>query len=194
VAEVRAAALAVLALALSARAAGADEAPRSLSVFGMAGQSFGERRRHGFAEFGSAAVQWGRAVSGHTELLVEAHPAFVVRQPRLPPEGPRETVEAFACDLGVRLHAGPLSWRARPYLEVLEGGFYALRRVPATGSTFNFLTQAGVGVVLPVGERWHPRVSYRWVHVSNAGTGHHNPDWDFHTLLLGGTLAFGGAR
>ena len=169
----------------------AEERPRTLSAFAMAGQSFGERERHGFAEFGSLAVQGGKFVSRRTELLIEAHPVFLVRQPKTPPEGPRETVDAFALDLGVRWFPAPLAWRARPYVEFLEGPFYALRRVPATGSTFNFLTQAGLGVILPLGEGWHPYVSWRWVHVSNAGTGKHNPDWDFSTLLFGASLTLG---
>ncbi|HKC23739.1 MAG TPA: acyloxyacyl hydrolase [Thermoanaerobaculia bacterium] len=183
-----------LALALLAAGHGARSDERTLAVFAMAGQSFGERDRHGFAEFGSASVQWGRFVSRRAELLVEAHPVFLVRQPRIPPEGPRETVEAAALDLGFRFFPLPRAWRARAYVEVLEGGFYALRRVPAGGSTFNFLTQAGAGVFLPVGEAWHPYVSWRWVHISNAGTGQHNPDWDFSTLLFGASLTVGGAR
>ena len=185
---------ALLALAvalLAATAVHADERPRTLAIFGMAGQSFGERDRHGFAEFGSLAVQGGKFVSRRTQLLIEAHPVFLTRQPKNPPEGPRETVESFALDLGIRWFPAPLEWRARPYVEVLEGPFYALRRVPARGSTFNFLTQAGLGVILPLGDRFHPYVSWRWVHVSNAGTGMHNPDWDFSTLLLGASMSFG---
>jgi len=188
----RAAAALALAALFGAAPARAEERPRTLSVFAMAGQSFGERERHGFAEFGSVAIQWGRFVSARTELLVEAHPVFLVRQPKTPPEGPRETVDAFALDLGIRWFPGPLAWRARPYVEFLEGPFYGLRRIPATGSAFNFLTQAGAGVVLPLGERWHPYVSYRWVHISNAGLGNHNPDWDFSTLLVGASLTVGG--
>jgi len=190
-ARLAAAAFAALALSSAARA---EERPRTLSAFVTFGQSFGERERHGFAEFGSIALVGGTFVSRRTELLIEAHPLFLVRQPRIPPEGPRETVEAFALDVGVRWFPAPLSWRARPYVEVLEGPFYALRRVPATGSTFNFLTQAGLGAILPLGEGWHPYVSWRWVHVSNAGTGHHNPDWDFSSLILGASVAVGRSR
>jgi hypothetical protein len=183
-----------LALLAAVGCAHAEERPRTLAVFAMAGQSFGERERHGFAEFGSASVQGGKFVSRRAELLIEAHPIFLVRQPRIPPEGPRETVEAAALDLGLRFFPLPSAWRALAYAEVLEGGFYALRRVPASGSTFNFLTQAGAGLILPIGERWHPYVSWRWVHISNAGTARHNPDWDFSTLLFGASLTVGGAH
>jgi Lipid A 3-O-deacylase (PagL) len=185
---------ACVALGVPAPALRGDDSVRTLAAFGMAGQSFGERERHGFAEFGSFALQGGKFVSRRTELLVEAHPVFLVRQPRVPPEGPRETVDAFALDLGIRWFPAPLDWSARPYVEFLEGPFYALRRVPATGSTFNFLTQAGLGVVLPFGERFHPYVSWRWVHISNAGTGRHNPDWDFSTLLVGASMTLGAGR
>jgi hypothetical protein len=186
---VKAAALA--AVLLLAGGAVADEPPRTLAAFGMAGQSFGERERHGFAEFGSFALQGGKFVSRRTELLVEAHPVFLVRQPKAPPEGPRETVDAFALDLGIRWFPAPLDWSLRPYVEFLDGAFYGLRRIPATGSTFNFLTQAGLGVILPFGARFHPYASWRWVHISNAGTGHHNPDWDFSTLLFGASMTLG---
>lgn len=168
----------------------AEERPfgdRELRTFVAAGQSF-HPEHQGFAEFGSPVVQWGRFLSRRLEVLVEAQPLFVVNQPEFPPDGERETVVAFAVDVGLRWYFTPSAWRPKLYLEILDGPFYALRRVPARGSTFNFLTQMGGGVRLPSGERWHPFVSYRWVHISNAGTGMHNPDWDFHGLLVGGSL------
>jgi hypothetical protein len=182
--------LLVLIAFLPVVAAAAEERPfggRELRVFVAAGQSF-HPEGQGFAEFGSPVVQWGRFLSRRLEVLAEVQPLFVVNQPKFPPDGERETVEALAVDIGLRWYVTPTAWRPKLYLEILDGPLYALRRVPARGSTFNFLTQMGGGVRLPLGERWHPFVSYRWVHISNAGTGTHNPDWDFHGLLVGGSL------
>jgi len=160
---------------------------RELRAFVVSGQSF-HPEGQGFAEIGSPVIQWGRFLSRRLEALVELHPLILVNQPKTPPYGERETVEAFAADVGLRWYFGPERWLLKPYLEILDGPLYALRRVPARGSTFNFLTQMGGGIRLPFGERWHPFVAYRWVHISNAGTGMHNPDWDFHGLLIGGSL------
>ncbi len=157
-------------------------------VFIAAGQSFHNEEGQGFAEFGSPVVQWGRFLSRRVDALVECHPLFVVNQPRLPPDGERERVEAFAVDVGLRWNFGPEAWRPKLYVEVLDGPYYALRRVPAHGTAFNFLTRAGAGIRFPIGKAWHPFVQYRWVHISNAGIGRFNPDRDFHGLLIGGSL------
>jgi Lipid A 3-O-deacylase (PagL) len=170
------------------------EGERSLSLYGMAGQGF-HQEGQGFSEFGTAAVAISRALSRSLELQAEWHPLMLVRQPVRTdvPHGRRETVEAFAFDIGVRWFPAPAAWRVRPYAELLDGPFYALRRVPASGSTFNFLTQAGFGVVLPARGQWQPYVFSRWVHISNAGTGHHNPDWDYWSIGVGGRLAVPGS-
>lgn len=161
---------------------------RELRVAFVAGQSFHAEENHGFAEVGSPLVQWGRFLSPRVEALVELHPLMLVDQPRFPPGGERELVEAFALDVGIRWYFSPERWTPKLYVEALDGAFYSLRRVPARGTTFNFLSQAGAGVRLPFGERWHPFVQYRWVHISNAGLGHYNPDWDIHGLMIGGSL------
>ncbi len=181
---------AVLALFACAPIVSASDGPfggRELRAFVVSGQSF-HPEGQGFAEIGSPVVQWGRFLSRRLEALVEIQPLVLVNQPKVPPYGERETVEAFAADVGLRWYFSPTKWSPKLYLEILDGPFYALRRVPARGSTFNFLTQMGGGVRLSLGDRWHPFVSYRWVHISNAGTGQHNPDWDFHGLVIGGAL------
>ncbi len=154
----------------------------------MAGQGFHQElaRGQGFSEFGTVAIEWSRAVSRRLQLQLDFHPLMLIRQPLEPPHGKRETVEAFALDLGLRWFPAPISGRVAPYVEILEGPFYALRRVPATGSTFNFLTQAGFGFLLPRRGHWCPYAFARWVHISNGGTGKHNPDWDYWAIGIGG--------
>ncbi len=144
----------------------------------MAGQGFHQElsRGQGFSEFGTVAVEGSYLVSRRLELLLDFHPLMLIRQPAVPPHGERETVAAFALDIGLRWFPAPAGWRIAPYLEILDGPFYSVRRVPTTGTRFNFLSQAGFGALLPLGRRLHPEVSCRWVHISNAGIGQHNPD------------------
>jgi hypothetical protein len=163
----------------------------SLGVYGMAGQGFHQElsRGQGFSEFATAAVEASCAVSRRLELQLDFHPLMFIRQPAVPPHGERETVAAFALDVGLRWSPAPSVWRIAPYLEILAGPFYAVARVPTTGTRFNFLTQTGFGAVLPLGRRWHPEVFGRWAHISNAGTGQHNPDWDYWAVGVGARLA-----
>jgi len=162
----------------------------------MAGQGFHQElsRGQGFSEFGTVAVQGSRSLSRRLELQLDFHPLMLIRQPAAPPHGQRETVAAFALDIGLRWFPAPADWRIAPYVEVLDGPFYAVRRVPTTGTRFNFLTQAGLGALLPLGRHWHPEVFGRWVHVSNAGAGRHNPDWDYWAIGVGGRLALPARR
>jgi|KBSSwiStaDraftv2_1062776.scaffolds.fasta_scaffold00015_200 hypothetical protein len=180
----KAALLAALLIAAQARA----DSSWTLTVFGMYGDGI-HKEGQGFAKFGTLGVRAGRPLSQRLTFLVEAHPAFTLRQPA--PDGGRQTVSAFALDVGLRLFLGPARWRAHPYLELLDGPFYALARTPESGTRFNFLTQFGGGVVLPLGETWHPSVGLRWVHISNAGLGDHNPDWDFQSIAFGVTRRLG---
>lgn len=163
----------------------------SFAVDGIAGQGFHQElaRGQGFSEFAAVSVGVSRFVSRRLELQLAFHPLLLIRQPAVPPHGKRETVEAFALGVGFRWFPGPADWRVAPYLEILAGPFYAVRPVPVTGTRFNFVTQTGFGAVLPLGRRWHPEVFCRWVHISNAGTGQHNPDWDYWAIGIGGRLA-----
>ena len=88
---------------------------------------------------------------------------------------PRST-SSFAGSRGLRF-----SW----YLEFADGPFWSWHRVPAGGTRFNFLTQAGTGFLIPAGEGWSVLAGYRWVHVSNANLGDRNPSWNYHALVLG---------
>jgi hypothetical protein len=159
----------------------------NVGIFGMAGQGFHQElgRGQGFSEFGAAGLEAARSVSRRVELQIELQPLMLVRQPLEHPRGKRDTVAAFALDVGLRWFPGPADWRWAPYFEILDGPFYSPRRVPTTGSRFNFLTQVGFGADLPSGKRWHPRVFARWVHISDAGTGRHNPDWDYWAIGYG---------
>lgn len=164
----------------------------TVSILGVAGQNFARTfdtsLDKGFSEIGTAAVEAERFVSRRTEIGFAVHPLVVISQPQTRAGQGRESVEAFATELTARWYPAPFSWRARPYVEIAEGPFYALRRVPSSGTRFNFLGQLGFGLTLPRRGSWAIVVGYRWVHISNAGTGEHNPSWNYHCLVLGGRL------
>ncbi len=159
----------------------------TLSVTGIGGQDLASGR-HGSAEMAMPTINAGKFVSRRIEVGLDLHPWIYIRQPvNDNGDGGFETVNAFAVDVYGRWYPAPFSWRYQPYVEVAEGPFYALRRVPAVGSHFNFLTQVGTGVSVPLGalDPWSVVVGYRFAHVSNAGTYRRNPGWNFYGVVLG---------
>jgi hypothetical protein len=66
------------------------------------------------------------------------------------------------------------SWRngdVSVYLECGAGLVQATRRVPAGGTHFNFVPQAGVGFTVRLRDNVHFYAGARYLHLSNAGTG-----------------------
>jgi hypothetical protein len=167
-----------------------DRSQRSVSTYILAGQGF-LLDGQGFSEFVSPAVSVARPLSGRLEGQLDFHPAIVIRQPTTqPPTAVRQTVWAAALDIGLRWYPLSRDWKWTPYVEVFNGVLGARHRVPPRGTNFNFLSQAGLGVILPLGQRWHPFVAARWFHISNASLGRHNPAWDHWSIGAGGRLAF----
>lgn len=159
----------------------------TLSVMGIGGQNF-LPGRHGFAEVATPTIDAGKFVSRRIEVGLDLHPWISIRQPvNDNGDGGFETVSAFAADLYGRWYPAPFTWKYRPYIEIAEGPFYAVHRVPAAGTRFNFLTQVGAGVSVPAPalDPWSIVVGYRYVHISNAGTGRRNPGWEFYGVVLG---------
>jgi hypothetical protein len=174
-------------LALLAAHVQAEEPPevRSIAFGGLAGQDF-YPRSHGFSEFGGTFVDIGMFVSRKLELGLDLQPTMLIRQPNGHPLGTgRETVPAAALDVTLRWFPGPSPLGSRWYLEAAEGPFWSWHRVPAGGTRFNFLTQAGTGLLFPAGAGWTILAGYRWVHISNADLGDRNPSWNYHALILG---------
>ncbi len=75
----------------------------------------------------------------------------------------------------------------QPYAELSSGPMWTERRVPAATSRFNFLTQAGAGVVL-VHAPFPLFVGVRLAHMSNAGVADHNPGWNTLSVTMGATV------
>jgi hypothetical protein len=69
----------------------------------------------------------------------------------------------------------------RPYVELSSGPIYASQRVPESTSHFNFISQAGAGILTDRG--W--MFGLRFGHISNAGYAERNPGVNFTAVLVG---------
>ena len=168
-----------------------DPAGRSISVDVFAGQHLLDLNHGGFAEFVSPSVSIGQPLSRRLEGFVNLQPALLVFQPvTQPPTADRETVWAAVLDVGLRWYPAPASWKWTPFLDAMAGVLGASHRVPAKGTNFNFNVQSGAGLLLPLGDRWHPYVAVHWYHISNGNLGNRNPSWDFWSIGVGGRLGF----
>lgn len=166
-----------------------DPGQRSISIDVIAGQRLVGNNTPGFSEFVSPSVSFARPLSRRLEGSIILLPALVISQPTTqPPTAARETVWAAGLDLGLRWYPAPSQWRWVPFLDALAGVTGASHRTPAQGTHFNFNLQTGVGVLLPVGQRWHPFVLARWHHISNGNLGHRNPSWDQWAVGVGAKL------
>ena len=158
---------------------------RTLSVYGLAGQ---HQAGNGPSQFGMLGVVWSKSLSARFEAQIDFHPLILIDQPSVSSPGRRETVPAIALDIGMRWYLAPGRGSIQPYVELLEGPFGALHRVPGTGTNFNFLTQFGAGAVHLGRGRWQPYVCARMVHISNANLGRRNPDGDYWAIGFGSRL------
>ena len=178
----------LLAVLFSRRALlqGLEVDQRSVAVEILAGQRLPHTNPGGFSEFVSPSVGIARSLSRRLEGWIQLQPALMISQPRTqPPTDDRETVWAAVLDIGLRFYPSPADWKCVPFVEVFGGVIGASRRVPAAGTNFNFHAQDGVGLILPLGKRWHPFVAARWYHISNGSLGRRNPSWDYWSVGVG---------
>jgi hypothetical protein len=94
-----------------------------------------------------------------------------------------ENVRAASLSLLAR-HTFARRGAVQPYVELSSGPIYASRRVPESTSHFNFISQAGVGVVT-TSTRVPLMLGIRFFHISNAGYAERNPGINFTSILLG---------
>jgi len=74
--------------------------------------------------------------------------------------------------------------KLRPYVEIGAGPDLA-DRIPEKGSQFNFDLQAGAGLSYFVLPTTSINVTYRFQHISNAGTAQPNKGIDAGVVLIG---------
>lgn len=166
-----------------------DLGQRSIAVEIAAGQQLQHINPGGYSEFVSPSFGIARPLSRRLQGWISLQPALVISQPTTePPTRDREAVWAAVLDIGVRYYPAPADWKWVPFVEFYGGVLGARHRVPASGTSFNFHAQDGVGLILPLGERWHPFVVARWYHISNGNLGHRNPSWDYWSIGVGSKL------
>ena len=160
---------------------------RTTAVLGLGGRNFW-RGRHGWAEFATTSINFGKFISRRTEIGFDVHPWIGIRQAvNDNGDGGHENAHAIAVEGYGRWYPAPPEWTVRPYVELGVGPFYASRPAPTAGSRFNFLIEAGTGVTIPVArtDPWAVVIGYRLVHLSNAHIYERNPGWNFHGYVLG---------
>lgn len=147
------------------------------------GQATAPHSAH-FAEFAGIAAARDLRLTGRLGGTAELWPLLDFNETRADGSG-RERVGASALALSLTFDAGPPrgTWGLR--LEVGSGLFYGWRRVPDSGSRFNFLDQGGVRIVRRFEDGSELSVGWRRVHISNLGlAGDRNPGLSFHSLVL----------
>ncbi len=142
---------------------------------------------HGQADLQLLQLELGHALSPRTTVALVAG-AVNLWQPRSwfgdQYRDGNESVRGVSGSVLVR-HTWRPGARFRPYLEGATGPMVAEKRVPASTSRFNFMSQAGAGFVLNSDGRLPVFAGYRYLHISNGGYSPRNPGLNFSAAVIG---------
>jgi hypothetical protein len=179
----RIASLAFVLLSLGASA-------QTFSFYGTAGRS--PETWHGHADIQALNFEYAHPLSPRTELAAVVSPMSVL-QPKSWfgddfGDG-NERVRAIAGSLLLRRRFNVDSQRVQFYGELGTGPMLAQKAVPASTSRFNFVSQAGLGVVLMPETRTPLVAGYRFHHISNGGYAPRNPGLNVSAFVLGVRIA-----
>lgn len=159
---------------------------RNIEVGLVGGKSF--TSWHGQADFQALNVAFVHPISPRTDVSVVFAPV-AMWQPRSwfgsQYHDGNESVYAVSAALMLRRSFNRDSSRVHYYLEGGTGPMIAEKRVPASTSRFNFVTQAGLGVVLRPNGRFPLIVGCRFQHISNGGYAPRNPGLNVPSLVIG---------
>jgi hypothetical protein len=125
---------------------------------------------------------WG-GLSDRVAVGLEFHHAFVLQK------APGAFVRGVSSLVRVKLTRRPhWNW----YVESGPGVSWSDLPAPVRGTKFNYLFQAGTGVVRPVSSNSHVIIGYRFFHLSNHGRigKDHNPDFEMMGLYAGWSVSF----
>jgi hypothetical protein len=125
---------------------------------------------------------WG-SVTDRVALGIEFHHAFVLQHT------PGAFVQGLSPLVRWKVTRRPLwNW----YVETGPGVSWSDLRTPPRGTKFNYLFQAGTGVMRRVGRSSHVMVAYRFLHLSNHGRegSDHNPDLEMMGVYAGWSFSF----
>ena len=130
---------------------------------------------------GTAAF-WG-AVSERVAIGIEFHHAFVLQ------EAPGAFVQGLSPMVRFKLTDRP-KWNW--YAETGPGVSWSDLTTPVRGTRFNYLFQAGTGLMRRVGSNSNVLVAYRFFHLSNNGREgkDHNPDLEMMGGYFGWSFSF----
>lgn len=156
-----------------------------LRVVAVAGKS--TTNWHGQADLQLLQLELGHALSTRTTVAVVVGAANVW-QPRSwfgdqYGDG-SEVVRGLSMSLLLRRSFRERS-TIRPYVELATGPIVAEKRVPAATSRFNFMSQAGGGVVFNADGRVPVFAGYRFLHISNGGYASRNPGLNVSAAVIG---------
>lgn len=142
---------------------------------------------HGQADLQLLQLELGHALSPRTTVALVAG-AVSLWQPRSwfgdQYHDGNESVRGVAGSVLVR-HTWRPGARLRPYIEGATGPMVAQKRVPASTSRFNFMSQAGAGFVLNSDSRMPVFAGYRFLHISNGGYSPRNPGLNVSAAVIG---------
>ncbi len=143
---------------------------------------------HGQADFQALNLAFVHPISPRTDVSLVLAP-IALWQPRswfgsLYQDG-NESVHAVSAALLMRRTFNRDSSRVHYYIEGGTGPMWAEKRVPASTSRFNFMSQAGAGVVWMPNSRLPLILGCRYAHISNGGYAPRNPGLNLPSLILG---------
>ena len=130
----------------------------------------------------ATASFWG-AIGKKVALGVEFHHAWVFQ------DAPGAFVQGVSPLVRVKLTGKPvMNW----YVETGPGVSWSDLATPARGTKFNYLFQAGTGLIRRVGRTSHVTLAYRFFHLSNNGREgkDHNPDLEMMGGYFGWSFSF----
>ncbi len=158
----------------------------AVSVYGVGGKS--ETSWHGQAGVAALNVEIARFLSPRTSVAFVLAP-MNVHQPRSwfgnqYGDGD-EDVRALSGSLLVRRYFGVDHEHVHFYAEGSTGPMWAERRVPASTSRFNFVTQLGSGLIFLPRTAIPVILGYRFMHISNGGYAPRNPGLNVSSIVIG---------
>ncbi len=143
---------------------------------------------HGQADLQAVHVSLVHPLSNRTDVMFDVVPV-TLWQPRSwfgsEFHDGNERVRAIATTLMLRRTFHRQSNRLQWFLEAGTGPMIAEKRVPASTSRFNFMSQGGVGVVLMPNARVPLLLAYRFLHISNGGYAPRNPGLNVSSAMIG---------
>ena len=143
---------------------------------------------HGQADVQVLTVGLVRPFTKHTDISVLLTPIHLW-QPRSwfgdQYKDGNESAQAIGAAILLRRTFGFRTSNVQYYFEGGTGPLIANKRVPAATSHFNFMSQAGAGLILRPNSPNPILLGYKFLHISNGGYASRNPGLNVSSLLVG---------